>query len=212
MAAPSGVTLHKSPGRLKDGDDVMTFAIPEMDGKYRFEKVIFRVMTSGRPVLVIRTAPDKGDGTAGAFGDENIKQAEYFGNYTGWANLPSAPLIKKLLDANIFATGAELTGQYSPTSRFPTSPTSQETDYMIDADGVITKSPKPASSSDVKDGQDKQNALLGQIAQGLTGGSSTSSGSTTTTATQKIVRVALFVLGGGLILWGVTKLVGKKKK
>ncbi|PMD95518.1 hypothetical protein BWI97_14275 [Siphonobacter sp. BAB-5405] len=214
MPLPTSVTLHKSAGRLADGDEVMTLAVPEIDNKKRFEKMIFRVMPSGKPVLVLRIAPDDGTGKAGAFGPEHIKQNEYWRNYVDWANFDAKDLVRKLVESNIFASGAELTGQYQPNSPFPSFPTSQATDYVINAEGTITKDPKPASGNDMKEGQDKQNNLLDNIAKNLAnGGKTTATGGTgTTTTTQKIVRFVLIGLGVGALIWAGTKLLGKKKK
>ncbi len=212
MGYPTSVLNPKAAGRLKDGDEIFTLKVPELDNKYRYEKYWIRVMPSGQPVLVLAVAPQNAAANGpGEYGAPAIRQIEYLANHAQWANYDAAAFCKKLVDSNIFAKENQLTGMYTVGSQFPTAATQALTDYVIDGDGVITKDPKPASGTDVKEANDKNTQLLSQLAQTVTGGTTTS-GSSSATGTQKIVRILL--IGGAAVVavFVALKVFGKKKK
>ena len=210
MALPAGVLDGHAAGRLKDGDVVYTIKVPDSGTTNRFEKWTFRIHpVLNRPVLVLNIAPDNGSGAPGTYKDEQIKEAEYWGNYAGMVNQSWYDMVNKLVTSGILVKGAELTGQFAPNSRFPSNPTLQETDYVIDGDGNVTKSPKAATAEDVQKNQQQQTQLLNQLASALTG--ETTTGTTTLTTTQKLVRGVIFIGAAVLVGLGLWKLLKKKK-
>lgn len=210
MALPADILTPHAAGRLKDGDTVFVLKVPE-NASFRYEKWIFRVRASDkRPILVLQIAPDNA-GAPGAYGQEVIKEAEYWGNYSTWANVGFSAVTKKIVDSGILVKGAELTGLYAPNNRFPTNATLEDTDYVIDADGIVTKSPKAATSEDVQKQTDQQTALLNQLVSNVTGANTTGATGTPTT-TQKIVRIVLIVAAVALAAFGISKLIKRKKK
>ncbi len=213
MPYPQSVTNAKAAGRLKDGDELFTLKVPELEGKYRYEKYWIRVMPSGQAVLVMSVAPQNAGATGpGEYNAPAIRQIEYLANHAGWATYDAANFCKKLVESNIFAKENQLTGMYTVGSQFPTAATQALTDYVIDGDGVVTKDPKPASGTDVKEAQDKNNQLLTQLTQTLTGGSTTTSGTSSATGTQKIVRILLIGVAAVGAIFVTLKVFGKKKK
>ncbi len=208
--AIAGLTELHAPGRLKDGDVVFTLKVPENSGN-RYERWIFRVKPDGQPVFVLAIAPANADGTPGTFKAEEIRQNEYWRNYSSWTNVEWGDLVKKIVDSGIMASEAQLGANYQPGSRFPTNPTNEETNYVIDANGLVTRSAKPATSEDYQKNQQANQALLGTLVNNLANSSGTASTTGGSTTTQKAVRwglIGLLVVGAVLLISKFTK---KKK-
>lgn len=208
--AIAGLTEQHAPGRLKDGDTVFMLKVPENSGN-RFERWIFRVKPDGQPVFVLQIAPANADGTPGTFKAEEIRQNEYWRNYSTWTNVAWGDLVKKIVDSGIMASEAQLGANYQPGSRFPTNATNEETNYVIDADGLVTRSAKPATSEDYQKNQQANQALLGTLVNNLANPSGTAGTTGTATTTQKAVRWGLIAAVVAVGIFLISKFTKKKK-